>query len=57
MSLPYHYKRKGNKVKRHRKHWFRHRMATPGGRAVIRRRRSRGRHELAVNKTFYWRRV
>jgi len=57
MSLPYHYKRKGNKLKRHRKHGFLHRMSTPWGRAVIRRRRSKWRTRLATKKNFYGLRV
>ncbi|PCI25341.1 50S ribosomal protein L34 [Candidatus Peregrinibacteria bacterium] len=44
---------KGNKRKRHRRHGFLHRMSTPGGKNVIKRRRSKGRWELAVKKTFY----
>ncbi|MCD5382656.1 50S ribosomal protein L34 [Candidatus Gracilibacteria bacterium] len=57
MSLMYHYKKKGNKVKRHRKHGFLKRMSTVGGRNVIKSRRSKGRHVLAVKKTFYGKRV
>ncbi len=38
----------GTKRKRQKVSGFRARMATPGGRAVINRRRSRGRHKLAV---------
>jgi ribosomal protein L34 len=57
MSLLYQYKRKGNKLKRHRKHWFLHRMSKPWWRAVINKRRSRGRNAIAVKKRFYWLRV
>jgi len=39
---------KGNKRRRKRTHGFLSRMRTPGGRAVLRSRRSRGRHELTV---------
>lgn len=38
----------GTKVKRQRVSGFRARMATPGGKAVINRRRARGRHVLSV---------
>ena len=39
---------KGNKRRRKRRHGFRLRMRTPGGRAVIRARRSKGRHKLSA---------
>lgn len=38
----------GTKIKRQRVSGFRARMATPGGRAVINRRRARGRHKIAI---------
>jgi large subunit ribosomal protein L34 len=38
----------GTKIKRQRVSGFRARMSTPGGVAVINRRRARGRHHLAV---------
>eukprot|EP01114_Cavostelium_apophysatum_P022886 TRINITY_DN8434_c0_g1_i1.p1 TRINITY_DN8434_c0_g1~~TRINITY_DN8434_c0_g1_i1.p1 ORF type:complete len:236 (-),score=48.31 TRINITY_DN8434_c0_g1_i1:31-738(-) len=36
------------KIKRRRKHGFRHRMSTPAGRKIIKRRREKGRHFLAI---------
>jgi large subunit ribosomal protein L34 len=44
---------KGNKRKRHKRHGFLHRMKTSAGRNVIKRRRQKGRYELAVKKRFY----
>lgn len=38
----------GTKIKRQRVSGFRARMATPGGREVINRRRARGRHRVAI---------
>lgn len=37
-----------SKIRRNRKHGFRARMATPGGRKVLARRRQKGRHVLAL---------
>ncbi|HIQ57202.1 TPA: 50S ribosomal protein L34 [Candidatus Gracilibacteria bacterium] len=39
---------KGNKRRRKRRHGFLHRMRTPGGRAVIRARRAKGRWRLSA---------
>ena len=38
----------GTKAKRQKVSGFRARMATPGGREVINRRRAKGRHQISV---------
>ncbi|MFI3300461.1 MAG: 50S ribosomal protein L34 [Candidatus Gastranaerophilales bacterium] len=38
----------GTKIKRQRVSGFRARMSTPGGQEVLNRRRSRGRHRIAI---------
>ncbi|MBQ7126294.1 50S ribosomal protein L34 [bacterium] len=38
----------GTKLKRQHVSGFRARMATPGGREVLNRRRAKGRHEIAI---------
>jgi large subunit ribosomal protein L34 len=43
-----HYPRRISKIKRKRTIGFRARMRTAGGRAIIRRRRRRGRHKTSV---------
>ena len=39
---------KRNKRKMHKRHGFQARMATKGGKKVINRRRSKGRHKLSA---------
>ena len=39
----------GTKIKRQHVSGFRARMATPGGREVLNRRRAKGRHQLAIS--------
>lgn len=43
-----HYPHRVSKIKRKHKLGFRARMRTAGGRAILRRRRSRGRHKTSV---------
>lgn len=38
----------GTKIKRQRVSGFRARMSSPGGQAVLNRRRARGRHNIAI---------
>ncbi|PIP02622.1 MAG: 50S ribosomal protein L34 [Zetaproteobacteria bacterium CG12_big_fil_rev_8_21_14_0_65_54_13] len=44
MSFTY----KPSKIRRARRHGFRGRMATRSGRAIINRRRAKGRHRIAI---------
>ncbi len=39
----------GTKLKRQHVSGFRARMATPGGREVLNRRRAKGRHKIAIS--------
>ena len=39
----------GTKIKRQHVSGFRARMATPGGREVLNRRRAKGRHQIAIS--------
>ncbi len=57
MSLPYHYKRKWNKVKRARKHGFMHRSSSVWGKNILKSRRSKWRYSLTVWKIYYGKRV
>jgi len=43
-----HYPHRNSIIKRRRKQGFRARMRTPGGRAMLRRKRRRGRHNINV---------
>ncbi len=43
-----HYPRRISAIKRKRKQGFRARMRTAGGRAIIRRKRRKGRHNINV---------
>jgi len=44
---------KGNKRKKHKRHGFLTRMSTQGGKAVVNRRRAKGRTELAAKRTYF----
>jgi len=41
-----------SKIRRIREHGFRSRLATAGGRKVLKRRRAKGRHSLSVSDEF-----